>query len=337
VTVGDGLDPETPDERAAEAAAWLLRLSEAALGQQLALHQDFVRWRDADPRHGASFARMERAWHASAVDREAPELAALLTEARLTLDRLRHDEANKRFRRRALAGGLGAAAAISIAVLGYVFWPADTETYQTAVDEIRTIQLADHSVVQIDAASLIAVSFSPHQRLVHIQSGQAYFQVAHDRNRPFIVESHGRSVTATGTAFDVETLAKGLHVTLVEGHVVVRAGTDGPVLAKLEPGDALSTETGTAARLEHGTNLLSLLAWRSGRLVFDDEPLPQVVNTMGRYVAMKVAVDPSAAQLRISGVFVARDLSGLILALERSDGIRARIDQDGTIHLARVP
>jgi transmembrane sensor len=317
--------------------AWLLRLSEATLGEQLRLHQDFVRWRDTNGRNAEAFARMERAWAATDVESNASELAPLVNEARAELSRLRRDLDRKKLRRNAIWSGSVAAAAAPLVVVGYLFWPPAIENYDTAVGETRTVQLADHSILQIDADSRVAIQLSPHLRRVNLLSGRAFFQVAHDRNRAFVVESHGRSVTATGTAFDVDTLPLGLRVTLVEGHVVVRAGLAGPVVAKLEPGDSLSSEAGAAPLLEHHSNLLAVLAWRSGRLVFDDEPLPKAINQMSHYVATKVAVDPSAAQLRISGVFVARDLGGLIAALERSDRVLTRRDADGTIHLSRGP
>ena len=336
---GEGEDDAVaPDDCEAQAAAWLLRLSEAPLGEQLRLHQDFVRWRDADIRNAEAFARMERSWAATDLDRNAPELAPLIGNARAELDHLRREDASKRARRRALFSGLGTTVAACILVLGYVYWPHGVvvEDFQTAVGETRTIQLADHSTVQIDADSHLAVELTTHARRIKLLSGRAYFQVAHDSDRPFSVESHGRSVIATGTAFAVETLPLGLHVTLVEGHVIVRAGSGGAILAKLEPGDSLATEAGTTPNLEHRSNLLAILAWRTGRLVFDDEPLAEAIGQMSRYVTTKVVVEPSAKPLRISGIFVARDLAGLITALERSDRIRIRRDLDGTIHLRRA-
>jgi transmembrane sensor len=172
-------------------------------------------------------------------------------------------------------------------------------------------------------------------RLVHLLRGQAYFRIAKQRERPFIVESHGRAVIATGTVFDVEALAHGLHVVLVEGHVDVRTGVtvDAPLLARLEPGDSLKTESGASPHLDRGTNLLSVLAWRSGRLVFDDEPLAEAIARMSRYSPQRVILEGPVASLRVSGVFKARDVAGLVAALKREYSVEARYDADGTLRL----
>jgi len=336
VTDEGGGDSIAPDDCEAQAAAWLLRLSEAPLGEQLRLHQDFVRWPDADVRNAEAFARMERAWAATDLDRQAPELASHIEAARAELNFRRNELVRKRLRRRTIVAVLGASAAACVLGLGYLNRPHDAEDYRTAVGETRSIQLADLSIIQIDADSHVAVELTASSRRVRLLSGRAYFQVAHDSNRPFSVESHGRSVIATGTAFAVETLPLGLQVTLVEGRVIVRSGLTGPVVASLNPGDSLATEAGAKPVLAHQTDLLAVLAWRSGRLVFDDTPLAQAIGQMSHYVAAKVVIEPSASHLRISGVFLARDLSGLIAALARSDGIHVRRDPDGTIHLARA-
>jgi transmembrane sensor len=213
------------------------------------------------------------------------------------------------------------AACLTIAALGagaYVLLQPEKEVYTTQIAERRVVTLADNSRVDVDAGSQIAVEFTKKTRLIHLTHGQAYFQVEKNKARPFIVEANGRRVIATGTAFDVETLGKGVRVTLTEGHVIVRSASDpSTVIAKLEPGDQLVDEGNAPPRITRLANVLKATSWRQGKLMFDDEPLPYVLAEMNRYSQIKVATgDAEVAKLRVSGVFNAGDVTSLIDALK---------------------
>lgn len=329
----DRSELDGPSALEAEAAEWLIRLRDAGLGEAAALRAAFDRWCDSDPAHAQAYARISRTWDALDAHAQAPEISALRREAREVLGRL-HLRASRRraFRWAAIVAPEVAAAA---AVAAYVFlWPK-AELITTGVGERRVVELADRSSVELDADSSISVAFDRDRRLVHVLRGEAYFQVAKHQPRPFVVESHGRAVVATGTAFDVEALSGGLHVTLVEGRVDVRTSQrmNAPLLAKLVPGDTFIVQAGSADRLEHGANLLSLLAWRTGHLMFDNVPLANAVGRMGRYVHQRIAVDPSVASLRISGVFAAGDMHGLIEAVEAYYPVAEALEPDGGIRL----
>ena len=124
-----------------------------------------------------------------------------------------------------IAAIAGYAAAALLVAGGYYYFshmqPAGKQ-YNTQIGQREALTLADNSHVDIDADSAVSIALRRDMRLIHLERGQAYFQVAHDRTRPFIVEVNGQQVIATGTAFNVEAINGGVRVTLVEGHVVVR-------------------------------------------------------------------------------------------------------------------
>lgn len=330
----DGDDPSSASEIETEATGWLLRLNDATLIDEARIQQDFIRWRDLDPRHASAFVRVEQAWREAATLSERPEWASHVLDAKSELARLRRGQRLRRVRRTIVAGGAGLVAAALVASLAILFWPAPIQRFDTGIGERRNVTLADGSRVDIDADSALAVDFKRSERLLHLLRGEAYFEVARDRERPFIVETGGRSVIATGTAFDVEALPRGVHVVLVQGHVDVRAGASGTLLAKLQPGDSLVTEGDAAPRFER-VDVLSALAWRSGRLIFDDVSLTEAMARMSHYSRQRVVIDPSLADLRISGTFSVRDLAGLLSALAREYPLDSALDPDGTIHLKR--
>jgi len=75
--------------------------------------------------------------------------------------------------------------------------------YATRIGERSTIRLADGSVVTLDTASRVSLDLTTANREVHLLGGQANFEVAKDKARPFVVYAGDRRITAVGTAFDV--------------------------------------------------------------------------------------------------------------------------------------
>jgi transmembrane sensor len=115
-----------------------------------------------------------------------------------------------------------AASAVMVALAGGVWWQsARYPLYSTDIGERRSITLADGSTVDLNARSKLRVEFSKNERRVELLDGQALFQVAKDKNRPFIVASGEATVRAVGTQFDVYRKDSGTTVTVLEGRVAV--------------------------------------------------------------------------------------------------------------------
>jgi transmembrane sensor len=117
-----------------------------------------------------------------------------------------------------------------IVASGLFVWRTERyPSYSTDIGEHRSIALTDGSTVDLNARSTLRVAFSAGERLVELLEGQALFQVAKDKSRPFIVKSGDATVRAVGTQFDVDRKATGTTVTVLEGRVVVysdaRAGS----------------------------------------------------------------------------------------------------------------
>jgi len=302
------------------AADWFTRLNEARPDAKPALTRGFRDWLEQDPRHAEAFAKVSSLWEAVGIHAAEPEM---VTQRQAALAHARNSARNRWHFSQRIPNiwRYAAAACLAVAALGaatyYVLLPG-REIYTTQLAERRVVTLADNSRVDVDANSQIAVEFSKKTRLIHLTHGQAYFQVEKNKARPFIVEANGRRVIATGTAFDVETLGKGVRVTLTEGHVTVRSASDpSTVIAKLNPGDQLVDEGDQPPRITRLANILKATSWRQGKLMFDDEPLPYVLAEMNRYSQIKVAAgDAKVAKLRVSGVFNAGDVTSLIDALK---------------------
>ena len=93
--------------------------------------------------------------------------------------------------------------------------------YATDIGEQRSITLADGSTVDLNARSKLRIEFSKTERRVELLEGQALFQVAKNRHRPFLVRSGDALVRAVGTQFDVYRKDSSTTVTVLEGRVAV--------------------------------------------------------------------------------------------------------------------
>jgi transmembrane sensor len=122
-------------------------------------------------------------------------------------------------RRRFLAT---AACALTILLASGVWWRTERfPIYATDIGERRSITLVDGSTVDLNARSRIRIEFTSAERHVELLEGQALFQVAKDKRRPFIVQSGAASIRAVGTQFDVYRKSSGTTVTVLEGRVAV--------------------------------------------------------------------------------------------------------------------
>jgi transmembrane sensor len=124
---------------------------------------------------------------------------------------------------------LAAAAAIVLSIAAVVWWRTEQHPlYVTDIGERRSITLADGSTVDLNARSKLRIDFSKGERRVELLDGQALFQVAKDKNRPFIVASGAATVRAVGTQFDVYRKDSGITVTVLEGRVAVYSSAPAP-------------------------------------------------------------------------------------------------------------
>lgn len=307
----------------AEAAEWRVRLSEAGVASTPA----FEAWLAADPTHAAAWTQAQRAWSRLDAAAALPEVSWGREQRLRDAEALRRRAAGVSRRRFAIAASLGVTAG---GFGGWAWFAARPEVYETTVGERRSVTLADGSVVLLDSASRVEVKYADDRRDLWLRRGQARFEVAKDKSRPFRVEAGDRIVVATGTAFDVELLASQVQVTLLEGRVSVYSTLSDPAGGgaggsgrELSPGDRLIAPANpTASQAPYPRVEVVRVAtadagaWASGALVFDGEPLPAVLERMNRYSERRlVAADAGARSLRISGTFKAGDVDTFLDAL----------------------
>lgn len=291
------------------------------------------RWIEQDPAHGYAFAKVEASWDLAARLRDVPaeRLNGGTEPAPVSIASVRHDPVPS-VSRRIVIGGI---AASMVAVVGAATWRFmdSGERYQTGIGERRRVTLADGSVMRLNTDTAVAVALSPQLRSIRLLRGEASFDVAHDKARPFVVAAEEARVRAVGTAFTIRLRSDLTEVTVSEGVVGVRDG--GRAERHVPAGNAAAVRRGVVAVtvLAH-KDMQRRLAWQDGRLNFDGDTLEQAVNEFNRYRTVPIVIgDPALAGVRIGGTFRSDRSGDFARALEQGFGIRAIEGGDGSLLL----
>jgi transmembrane sensor len=239
-------------------------------------------------------------------------------------------------RRRWIAASIGGTIAAGIA--GMIGLPRLMGDHvATERGEIRRLPLADGSVATIDSSSDLRVALDEDVRRITLARGQAWFQVAKDRRRPFVVDAGIAQARAIGTAFSVSRTENGVQIAVTEGTVATWARDGGGTMTILKAGDfatfergALTPVTGNApAAIERS------LAWRVGEIALEGETLADAVTRFNRYNAQQlVIVDESLANEKLIGLFRIDNPAGFARTLAASLDVAVTITPE-EIRLAR--
>jgi transmembrane sensor len=240
------------------------------------------------------------------------------------------------------------AAVLAIGLLGGVcyHWLQRPDDYATTFGERRVVALSDGSKISLDSDSEVTVRYTKAGRELHLLRGQARFDVAHDVERPFSVTAREQKVIATGTAFNIDMTQPKVLVTLIEGHIVVvdedkvvhdvkvsHAAAPKRASVELRAGQQLAAVPDEAPVIQTA-DVTRAVAWTSGQLVFDDQPLSEVVARVNHYATTPIVItDERTAALHISGSFNTGDVTGFLDIVTRYLPVQEVTDDSGRIIL----
>jgi transmembrane sensor len=270
-----------------EAFAWVVRKHTRGLND--AEFAAFDAWCKADIRHKGAYVR------AMAIH-NAIHLA--------TGNQVRNINPSPH-RRQLMFGGLAAGLALMAGKFGYSILHEQT-VLSTAKGEFRRVPLQDKSIANINSGSQIEVAFTKQQRRINLRQGEAWFEVAKDKSKPFIVEAGDALIRAVGTAFSVRRLATGSEVLVTEGTVEVwsKDGTAGKRLVTAGEHAFLATDAKAIPVTRQPDEVNRKLAWREGKLVLSSQTLGEAVADFNRYSPKTIVIlDPSLQDKRLVGQY----------------------------------
>jgi transmembrane sensor len=306
------------------AASWAARVDRGELSD--AEKASLEAWLTQDRRHLGAYAR------ARAVFAHFDRSRALGTSFDYRDFRAKQSVILQKQARWAAAAVL-AVAALFIAFIAY----RGPGAFSTAQGEIRLVPLLDGSAVTLNTESKLAVKYSKAERHVELIAGEALFNVAKDRSRPFIVHAGSLRVRAVGTSFSVRRMSGDDVKVLVREGVVEVTKWQGDQAATFRVSAASefvakSRDAGRAVAMPPA-QVDRELAWQQGMISLDGRTLREAAEEFARYSPMRILVeDPAIADRTVTGLFSANNPVGFARAVASSMGLNVSIESD-TIRL----
>lgn len=270
-----------------EAFEWVVR--KVARGLDDAGRAAFEAWYAADSRHKGAYVRAMAIYNAINLA-TVPQPLAHADPAPAAPER------TAAVRRRSFM--YGAMAACLAATVGALAFSGlhEEQVLATAKGEFRKVPLQDKSIATINSGSRMEVEFTSRQRKINLQQGEAWFEVAKDKTKPFIVEAGDARVRAVGTAFAVRRLAGGTEVLVTEGTVEVWSKDRTAQRRQLAAGERafLQREASAISVSSQPAEVNRKLAWREGKLILKNQTLSDAVADFNRYSPKTIVIADAA-------------------------------------------
>lgn len=272
-----------------------------------------------------AFARAELAWEA------ADRLKSAAADIRLPP--IVNEEKQRRLSRNIMIAAGVAMLLFLVAAIVTVQTFSGVERFETRVGEMRDVALQDGSILHLNSGTEAEVRFTDNGRRVRILKGEASFDVAHDKARPFLVEARSAVIRAVGTAFNVRLRPSLVELTVTQGAVTVRSGDSES--QKVAAGHGAVIQPRRISLTQLGDKLIGQrVAWREQMVELDGETIEQAASEFNRYRTAPILIgDQRVSSLRIGGRFRTSDSREFLSALQLSLPIRAVDGEDGSVML----
>ncbi len=345
----DSKDPIS-EEIEAKAAQWMWRLDRGLAPEE---QDSFFEWLHEDPSHKRAFAKHRSNW------KRLDQLSAWRPEHGVKPNPDLLAPSRSSWHRYLFTGALAAAAAILVVVS--IFSLQRDVQQGPVVEEIiaesegNRRALDDGSEIQMNENTKLDVLFTSAERRVRLERGEAFFTVAKDASRPFVVEVHGIDVSAIGTAFNVrmDERAETFEVLVAEGRVKVDAAPE--LVVDGERREQASQPSLLAARQRaivsvgkapqpaqiaalSDSEVRRVLSWQRGVVTFEDRSLGAIVAEFNRLNATQIALEDDAlATMLISGTFRSDNVAAFARLVEIGFGAEIASQSDELIVLRKRP
>jgi transmembrane sensor len=291
--------PDAMDAIRTRAAEWLVQIEGATDDRERHICAEACRvWRSQDARHEKVFRQMQGLWQS--VDAPKP---------------------------RRKAGG--AIASIALALFAWVLLPTEQwlADQKTAAGEIRCVTLADGSTLVLDSGTAVDVHLSDSKREIVLHAGKVLAEVARDtQGRPFVVRGRDGEAKALGTRYIVDQHGADTGVTVLESSVAVSSLKHPDQRVVLQAGEGIRY-TADALGTSVPISGVTAEAWTNSRLVFNEAPLPQVIDELSRYRRGVLAIRGAEklGDLRFTGVLPVDDTDAALSIIAQN--LRLQIGQ----------
>jgi ferric-dicitrate binding protein FerR (iron transport regulator) len=300
-----------------QAQAWLLHLTSGSATREDG--EAFRRWCMANDQHAEAFARTRQMWQ---------DLGPAVARRQASASRSERPGARHgvRMSRRAFLGSAIAASVAAVIVARYGFDNGGQRgtgaTLRTAVGEQRHVDVAQGVALEINTATDIGVRSSGNNITgFRLRSGEAVVRIDPNHKAPFVVElDDARVLSGPGASFAVRCVDGVSTVTCLEGQAVLaRAATN----TLVKPSQQLAFDAdglGDAVAVNPET----ALAWRHSVLIYDNQPLADVVTDINRYRPGRIVItDHALGERRVHARFTLDQMADVATLIEDAYGAHA--------------
>lgn len=301
----------------AAAAAWVVKMDRDLTPTEA---QRLEQWLASDARCEVALERARATWEYAERCRVLPSIGLLPA----TTKRPRVSQAK--------AWALAASLLLGAVILFYGWRDYANNHLATALGEIRRSPLSDGSLVTLDTRSRVSVHYEAETRLTRLETGEALFEVAKNKQRPFVVQAGNVRVRAVGTAFLVRRRPDGeVEVVVTEGVVDVWRDVGSPEPAVRVPAGmrelVTAEEVSKPATMSSG-EVARALAWTTGIIDLNGRTLGEAASEFNRYNRQSIVVaDKSLAAKTLIGRFGANDPQAFVNAAAAMLGAHVRGDE----------
>lgn len=185
--------------------------------------------------------------------------------------------------------------------------------------------LADGSHVWLNTGSSVTypVAFGKNERKVFV-TGEAYFEVAHDASRPFIVKKADMEITVLGTHFNVNAYddENSIRVTLLEGAVKVKKGHASEMLSPGQQAEVVNTGIAVA----NTVNTEAVMAWKNGYFHFGNTGIAELMKQLARWYDIDIVYKGEVPQRAFGGEISRNANLSQILNILNESNVKCRLE-----------
>ncbi|WP_016955457.1 FecR family protein [Catenovulum agarivorans] len=331
-----------------EAATWLVELQENENQSERATitqNQAFMQWLQRSPIHVREFLAVSSMWHELGMldEKQYRQIEQqLVIEQQDNVTKLstdyQHSQVVKANKTPAKLTWVMSLAASVLFVLWLSFFQTSSyqiESHSTLVGQQKQLILDDASQVNLNTATKLAVKFTEKVRAIELSQGEALFSVRKNNQRPFVVDATEAKIQVVGTEFNVKKFTANntnkVEVFVVEGIVRVKSNYSDEEITLTQGQVAIVSAQAVDGRYIHVYDKgQSPVAWLEGKIVFNAQPLDEVVAEFNRYSHQKIVVNSEQlTNVVITGVFATADSQALIDYLSEIKNIQVELAPNG--------
>lgn len=296
--------------------------------------QEVLKWIE---NHPEEMAELSSIWEQMPINDFNPDVEAALISVN------RRIEVNTRKHSKKMILWICSTAAAIALIISGIWWSKMQEStgdifggpvlaLETKEKESIEFILPDGSKVWLNHLSSLKYpeEFSENKREVYLE-GEAFFDIAPDASKPFIIHANKTQTRVVGTSFGVKALKETDEVVVTVATGIINFSVQGKTneYIELKKGEQGVCKLEKKKLEKKEVSDLNFLAWKTKIFTFKDTPIQEVAKMVGEIYLTPITVDSSITDLKITSTFDQLDLDEIIQIIEITLGINAETKDDG--------